>query len=186
MKWASFLYLGELPCIFLFASASNILSFALTMSWNISKSFFIVKALTVSLPPRHIHLFYHNHFTYNIDKFSSSNFSGHLSRVSLIAAVNSSNVNTWAGSYCFSSSIYVTLKFHFQYYYFLFLERTFVFFCSSPSLGYTFFLAYHVSLSLKTGKQQNNILLCLCELNSWYWGIFYWLVTDYKVHLLFT
>lgn len=98
-----------------FGSASNILSFALWMSENISESMFNVP---VSPPLGHFHPFYNKYFfSIYVDTFSPVMLLWLYIRSPSVSA----RVRIPTFSYFFFNSLYVWFRFYFQYFHSLIL-----------------------------------------------------------------
>lgn len=93
----------------MFRSAFSTLSSAPSILWNISRSLFNVKFLSV--PLAFLHPFYHNHFLSYIDKFTFSKFLW----LQIESLSNSGNANICMIIYFFYNSIYIRFKSCFQH-----------------------------------------------------------------------
>lgn len=147
-----------------FGSASNILSFALFMSWNVSKNPLMWSLLPASLPLGHLHPFCHT-FLFMLVISPSTASSGCRSTASPTAAVSTfpgSAISSTIQFTLYSNSTPSIITFH------LFAPL------SSFLVNSLFLLFIFVKCQVLQKKQeatQLHVFLSMCELNKRFTGI---------------
>lgn len=113
--WPTVIFLSK------YGSDSSILSFVLSMLWNVSKNFHMKYFAGLSLG--HLHSFHHNQFSHvmSVSSPSLSTCRAHL------GSLKRQQCQHTPVSNFFSNSIYKGFGFYFQQYYFSFPSYTFIF-----------------------------------------------------------